>query len=148
MASKIDFENIVSVYLLTLKQNLLLGFLHAGVKKEVYESNKVVWDTLLRSLESSSIQGLENLLESKEYFGEKFRAPEFDDMKSKIKKWRDDYTSHLNLLVLQNLTDFSRQNKVVGLEVLRLIVAMGKRLEAFNRSYTFGMNVEELFNNL
>jgi len=146
MISKIDFENIVSVYLFTLRQHTLLGLLHSGVKKEVYESNIVVWNILLLSLEFGSIQGLANLLENKKYFGKKFRTPEFDNMKPKILKWRNEYTSHLNLSVLRNFEDFRKRNQINGLQVLRLIVAMGRRLDAFNRSYAFGMNVEELFN--
>ena len=35
---------------------------------------------------------------------------------------------------------------MVGLEVLRLIVAMGKRLDAFDKNYKFGISVEKLFN--
>lgn len=146
MDSKIDFENIVSVYLSILKQHLLLGYLHTGVKKEIYEKNIVVWDTILLSLEFSAMQTLDNLLKNKDYFENKFRFPEFDSLITKIDEWRNSYTGHLNLPVLRNFEQFKKQNEMVGLEVLRLIVAMGKRLDTFDKNYKFGMNVEELFN--
>lgn len=146
MNSKTNFENIVSAYLSIIRQHLLLGYLHTGIKKEIYEKNPIVWDTLLLSLEFSAMQALDNLLKNKDYFGDKFRFLEFDTLIIKIDEWRNNYTGHLNLPVLRNFDEFKKQNKMVGLEVLRLIVAMGKRLDAFDKNYKFGMNVEELFN--
>lgn len=146
MNSKIDFENIVSFYLLTLRQHMFLGFLHTGIKKEIYEKNITTWNTLLLSLEFSAIQLIDNLLKNKDFFGEKFRISEFDDIRTKIENWRNNYTAHLNLSKLRNFGEFQERNKTIGLEALRLIVAMGKQLDAFNKNYNFGMNVEELFN--
>ena len=146
MDSRKNFENIVSVYLEILKQHLLLGLLHTGVNSEVYKRNIIVWDTLLLSLEFSAVQRIDNLLKNKDYFNDKFKFPEFDSLIAKIDKWRNDYSAHLKLPVLEDFEEFRNRNRMLGLEVLRLIIAMGKRLDAFDKNYKFGINVEDRFN--
>ena len=140
-----QFKHLLADLLYTQKLLLLHGNLHKRVTTEAYNRNLETWNSLLLSLESGLVLGLQRILERDDYFGREFPTQELNDFAGKTKNIRDKLIAHIDLAVMQDKESFLQENQSTGSEVIEMIAALKNRAIQYQVAYKVDVDVHSLF---
>ena len=130
------------------KRLLLHGHLHERVTTQAYEKNFETWNTILLSLESGLVLGLNKILEHKDYFGREFKTEELNQLVDRIKNVRDKLIAHIDLSVAsvaEKRESFTKANELSGSDIIEVIQALEDRAVSYQKAFAIQFDVKELF---